>query len=151
MVPSFVIPKDLNHQVTRAPNDVGVFEYQNVGTGQIIGLETLLRYNPDEKFFGWIAYTLSESLRQDCPTCPTRLFQYDQTHNLIMLGSYRLGNGWEVGARFRIVTGPLVTPTVGQPLPAIYEDHRPIEALEAVFERLTGYQRKPTVAVGATL
>jgi len=30
-----------------------------------------------------------------------------------MLGSYRLGRGWEFGARFRLVTGNLITPVVG--------------------------------------
>jgi hypothetical protein len=60
-------------------------------------------------------------VRQDCPGCEEYLFQYDQTHNLIILGSYRLGRGWEFGARFRIVSGSLDTPTVGPPsLPAIY-------------------------------
>ena len=35
---------------------------------------------------------------------------FDQTHILTVLGSYRLGNGWEFGARFRnqlIATRPL--------------------------------------------
>ena len=30
-----------------------------------------------------------------------------------MLGSYKLGRGWEAGARFRYVTGSLYTPNVG--------------------------------------
>jgi hypothetical protein len=60
-------------------------------------------------------------VRKDSPAGEEYLFQYDQTHNLIMLGSYRLGRGWEFGARFRIVSGPLDTPTVARPsLPAIY-------------------------------
>jgi hypothetical protein len=54
-------------------------------------------------------------------TSPTLLFQWDQTHNLIVLGSYRLGRGWEFGARFRVVSGPLDTPVLGYPsLPALY-------------------------------
>jgi hypothetical protein len=81
----------------------------------------LLKYKPDDRFFGWIAYTLSRSVRQDHPSDDEYLFQFDQTHNLIMLGSYRLGRGWEFGARFRVVSGPLDTPVLGSPaLPAIY-------------------------------
>lgn len=110
--------KDLESQVSRAPNASGTYLYGNQGTGRVIGLETLVRYNPDERFFGWIAYTLSESLRRDCDSCPERLFEYDQTHNLVILGSYRLGRGWEIGARFRIVSGPLTTPLAGSPLPS---------------------------------
>ena len=30
-----------------------------------------------------------------------------------MLGSYKLGRGWELGARFRYVSGPLYTPCTG--------------------------------------
>ncbi|HSC88002.1 MAG TPA: TonB family protein [Polyangiaceae bacterium] len=118
--------KDLYGSVSRSPNQFGAYSYGNQGSGQVIGLETLLKYNPDGRFFGWIAYTVSESLRRNCqdlldPACDTYRFQYDQTHNLIILGSYRLGDGWEFGARFRIVSGPLTTPKVPAPaLPGIY-------------------------------
>jgi TonB family protein len=112
--------KDLTNQVSRSP-DGADYAYANLGTGSVIGLETLLKFKPSERFFGWVAYTLSRSVRRDAPGEPEYLFQYDQTHNLIMLGSYRLGRGWELGARFRIVSGPLDTPVVGKPsLPAIY-------------------------------
>ena len=82
----------------------------NVGEGRAYGLETLIRYKPDDKFFGFIAYTLSRSVRRDAPTDPERLFQYDQTHILTAVGSYRLGRGWEIGARFRLTSGSLRTP-----------------------------------------
>lgn len=82
----------------------------NNGTGRVFGLETLFRYKPSEKFFGWIAYTLSRSERRDSVNEPVRLFQFDQTHILTVLGSYRLGGGWEIGARFRYVSGSLTTP-----------------------------------------
>jgi TonB family protein len=113
--------KDLTNQVARAPNAAGGYTYQNLGTGSVEGIETLLKFKPDARFFGWVAYTLSRSLRKDSPTSEEYRFQYDQTHNLIVLGSYRLGRGWEFGARFRLVSGPLDTPVVGRPsLPAIY-------------------------------
>lgn len=80
------------------------------GTGRVIGLETLLRYKPDERFFGWLAYTLSRSTRQNGPGQPEYLFQFDQTHILTLLGSYRLGRGWEIGGRFRLVSGRMYTP-----------------------------------------
>lgn len=113
--------KDLSSQVSRAANDNGAYTYSNLGTGSVIGLETLLKWKPDKRFFGWIAYTLSRSVRRDGPGLPQYLFQYDQTHNLIMLGSYRLGHGWEFGGRFRIVSGSLDTPVLPYPaLPALY-------------------------------
>ena len=113
--------KDLTNQVSRAPNAAGAYTYSNQGTGSVIGLETLLKYKPDKRFFGWIAYTLSRSVRRDSPASSEYLFQYDQTHNLIMLGSYRLGRGWEFGGRFRIVSGSLDTAALPPPsLPALY-------------------------------
>jgi len=113
--------KDLTNQVSRGPNASGGFTYNNDGLGYVAGVETLLKYKPDPRFFGWLAYTLSRSVRQGSAAEDPYLFQYDQTHNLILLGSYRLGRGWEFGARFRIVSGPLDTPVVGPPsLPALY-------------------------------
>lgn len=81
----------------------------NVGEGRAFGIETLLRYKPDDRFFGFIAYTLSRSVRKDGPDEPERLFNFDQTHILTALGSYRLGKGWELGARFRFISGSLNT------------------------------------------
>jgi TonB family protein len=82
----------------------------NSGDGYAYGAEWLLRYKPDEHFFGWISYTLSRSERRNLPSQPYTLFQYDQTHVLTVLGSYKLGGGWQVGARFRLTSGDLYTP-----------------------------------------
>ncbi|HTQ42968.1 MAG TPA: hypothetical protein VMI75_09465, partial [Polyangiaceae bacterium] len=82
----------------------------NTGSGEVIGAETLLRYSPDERFFGWIAYTLSRSTRKPTPSQPLRLFQYDETHILTVLGSYRIGRGWELGMRYRLTSGYMYTP-----------------------------------------
>jgi hypothetical protein len=98
----------------------------NIGEGRAYGLETLVRYKPDARFFGFLAYTLSRSVRRDGPGQPEHLFQFDQTHILTAIGSIRLGRGWEFGARFRLVSGNLTTPqtygfydaTVGAYIPA---------------------------------
>ncbi|WP_394821877.1 TonB family protein [Pendulispora albinea] len=82
----------------------------NSGVGKAYGLETLIRYKPDSRFFGWLAYTLSRSTRQDTPSDLERLSPFSQTHILTVLGSYRLGRGWEFGARFRLVSGSMYTP-----------------------------------------
>ena len=49
------------------------------------------------------------SERRDLPTDPLRPFQYNQTHILTAIASYKLGRGWQVGARFRLISGPLGT------------------------------------------
>jgi TonB family protein len=105
--------KQLDRLVTPTPAPRGGgTDYQNVGTGRIFGGEFLLKYKADDRFFGWIAYTLSRSLRTAQPGAEERPVNFDQTHILTALGSYRLGNGWEFGARYRIVSGNLVTPNV---------------------------------------
>lgn len=112
--------KDMSHLVAPAESSM-MTRYSNRGTGRVVGLETLLRYKPDKNFFGWVAYTLSQSVRRDYPGAREYHIPYDQTHNLTVLGSYRLGRGWEFGLRFRIVSGNMVTPVRGAPsLPAIY-------------------------------
>jgi hypothetical protein len=75
------------------------------GLGRAYGLEVLLRHRMSSRFFGWIAYTLMRAERLDDPTAQWRPFEFDQTHNLVVVASYNLGAGWEVGARFRYVTG----------------------------------------------
>lgn len=113
--------KDLTQLVSRSANENGAFAYNNDGLGSVVGMETLLKYKPDSRFFGWIAYTLSRSVRKNSPDDTEYLFDFDQTHNLIALGSYRLGRGWEFGARFRLVSGPLTTPVLKPPgLPALF-------------------------------
>ncbi len=108
--------KDLRNLVVQsdaAASTQSGASWANTGSGRVAGAEFLLRYKNDGKFFGWIAYTLSKSQRRDAPGEPLRDFQYDQTHILSVLASYQLGNGWQVGGRFRYVTGSPYTPYTG--------------------------------------
>ena len=105
--------KDIDRLISRTPNARGAYDYANGGSGRVIGAELLLKYKPDARFFGWLAYTLSRSVRTDGPDSPERLFPFDQTHILTALGSYKLGRGWEFGSRFRLVSGNLYTPMIG--------------------------------------
>lgn len=82
------------------------------GTGRSYGVQFLLRQELWENFFGWVTYSLSRSERQDGPGQPMRLFDYDQTHVLGVVGSYQLG-AWTFGARFRYATGAPRTPVIG--------------------------------------
>jgi hypothetical protein len=108
--------KHLDRQVTaRATEDGSGTTYDNRGLGYVVGGEFLLKYKPDEDFFGWVAYTLSRSARQRGPGEEEYLVSFDQTHILTVLGSYQLGGGWEFGARFRLVSGNLIDPAVCNP------------------------------------
>ncbi|HVJ17462.1 MAG TPA: TonB-dependent receptor, partial [Polyangiaceae bacterium] len=83
----------------------------NEGEGRIVGGEFSAEVTPQEGTFGYAAYTLSRSERRDLDG-RWRLFDQDQTHILTLAAGHELGAGWEVGARFRLVTGNPVTPVV---------------------------------------
>ena len=98
----------------RTVNDDGsvtVDRYSNDGLGRAYGLEVMLRHEVTEHFFGWLSYTFNRSEERRAGTeDPYVLTGFDQTHILTLVGSYRIGKGWEVGARFRYATGNPKTP-----------------------------------------
>lgn len=84
--------------------------YSNDGTGRVQGLELQTKYFGDQ----WsltLAYSLSQSFRET-PQRGEFPSEFDQTHNLNVLTSYRW-NAWTFGNRFRFVTGNPYTPIVG--------------------------------------
>jgi TonB family protein len=101
--------KDLRNIAVRGagPNDPPLVEG---GIGRVYGGELLVRQELWRNFFGWISYTLMRSERRDHPGDPWRVFEYDQTHILTILGSYKLPRGFQVGLRFRYATGNPYTP-----------------------------------------
>jgi len=79
--------------------------------GEAYGAELLLRWDPDGRFFGWIAYSLSRTKR-DRHGSGGRLEEeadaYDQPHNVVALGTVELPEIWEglsAGFRVRYSTG----------------------------------------------
>ena len=100
--------------------------YNNNGRGRVYGMDLLIRHEFAHNFFGWIAYTLSRSERRDNHSKGFRLFDYDQTHILTALGSYRLPHNWEVGGRWRYVTGNPYTPVVGSKLDLDTDTYQPV-------------------------
>jgi TonB family protein len=100
--------------------------YDNGGRGRVYGLEALFRREFSQRFSGWIAYTLSRSERQDSGSSATRLFDYDQTHILTALGSYKFARHWTLGGRFRLVSGNPRTPVTGGVVNATADRYEPI-------------------------
>jgi hypothetical protein len=86
--------------------------FVNDGRGRIYGAEASFEARPSADTFGYLAYTLSRSERQDRDG-PYRLFDRDQTHVLTLAANHQLGRGWEIGARFRLVSGNPTTPVTG--------------------------------------
>jgi hypothetical protein len=99
--------------IVNANGSVTQEAFANAGIGRAYGLEVLLRHEVTAQFFGWVAYTLSRSeVRRTDTSDPYALSTFDETHILTLVASYRLPWGFELGARFRYVTGRPTTPTI---------------------------------------
>ncbi len=84
--------------------------YDNGAVGRVYGMEVVAKHDLSKNFTGWLAYTLSRSQRRDSGETSYRLFQYDQTHILTLFASYALPRNWQIGSRFRLVSGNPSTP-----------------------------------------
>ncbi len=84
--------------------------YENSGTGTIIGGEVQAKYRKDE-WSSQIVYTYLKS-RRHVPGFGTQPSDFDQTHNLNLIGAYNLQR-WTFSGRFRFVTGLPYTPVNG--------------------------------------
>ena len=124
--------KDLSHWVsptTATTIRYGVqtpLRYDNNGAGRVYGLEVVARHELTSKFTGWLAYTLSRATRRDSGSSSYRLFDYDQTHILTLFGSYQLPRNWQVGSRFRLVSGDPTTPVTGAVYNASTDRYSPV-------------------------
>ncbi|MDH4468087.1 MAG: carboxypeptidase-like regulatory domain-containing protein [Bacteriovoracaceae bacterium] len=81
--------------------------YNNQGTGTIYGLEQSVKWKKNE-YRLTLAYTLLKSTREE-PSVPKYPSEFDQTHNLNLIGSYERGK-WIYSTRLRYVTGNPYTP-----------------------------------------
>jgi TonB family protein len=98
--------------------------FVNDGVGRIFGSELSAKYKT-ERTFAYLAYTLSRSERRDRAE-DWRLFEYDQTHILAVTASHDLGKNWELGGRFRLVSGNPYTPVSGAAYDASTDSYSPI-------------------------
>jgi TonB family protein len=85
----------------------------NDGRGRAYGGELLARQELAKSFFGWLSYTLSRGEQRDHPGASWHPTQFDQTHILTVILSRLLPRGFQLGGRFRYVTGDPYTPVAG--------------------------------------
>jgi TonB family protein len=113
------------------------------GVGRSYGTQFLVRQQQQGgRFFGWVSYSMLRSQRRDAPGLDWRLFDYDQTHVFTALGSYDIGAGFEVGARFRYSTGYPRTPVIGS-----YIDTTQNSTFQPIFGLHNSIRIPPFVAV----
>lgn len=96
---------------------------------RMYGVEFMLRHEPNERFFGWISYSLGRAERRharrpsldigpDWDPADWVLYGHDQTHHLEAVASWNLRGNWSLGGRLQYVSGvptiPLLSYTSGQ-------------------------------------
>ena len=97
--------------------------YRSAGTGRSYGAELLLRWDPDGRFFGWVAYSLSKTKRDQALTGGRLMSEgdaFDQPHNVVVVGTWELPELWDglsAGFRLRYASGNPYEPIVG----AVYD------------------------------
>jgi TonB family protein len=99
------------------------------GVGRAYGVQLLVRQQPWHGLFGWVAYTISRSERQDTPGAGWRLFDYDQPHVLTIVASKELA-AWTVGLRFRYARGLPRTPVVAAFYDAKDDVYQPVFGMQ---------------------
>ncbi|HEY8374871.1 MAG TPA: energy transducer TonB, partial [Nannocystis sp.] len=81
------------------------------------GVELLVRRPLTRRLYGWLAYTWMHSNVRWEPGYGDpggrRPGDFDQRHNLTIVASYKLPRGWQIGGRFRLVSGQPYTPILG--------------------------------------
>src|SRR5690606_39071197 len=139
--------KDLQNLVS--PTDAMVerggqmvpMRYDNGGRGRVVGAEVFIEHELSRGLHGWLSYTLSRAERIDSGMSEARLFDFDQTHILALVASYALGRNWELGARFRLVSGSPDTPIIGSVFRHESDAYSPIYG-EVNSDRLPMLDRK---------
>lgn len=107
----------------------GSYAYlDDVGRGRAHGLEVLVKH-ATPRFYGWLAYTYSRSLRRDDPRLDPSYHPYvlDQPHVLTSLASYQLTSAWRFGARLRYASGNPYTPVAGTYFDGDEQEYVPID------------------------
>ena len=88
----------------------GPQNYRDTGTRRTYGFETFIRRNLTEQFFAWLAYTYSVSEERKSDADAWFTSQYDQTHILNLVGSYKINAYWDLGTRLKYNTASPYTP-----------------------------------------
>lgn len=84
------------------PQDPRLLELRD---GESYGFEVLLRRPPSHRFYGWLAYTWSRSMRLVGPSGARAWSDWDQRHVFNLVSGLRLPAGFGLGTRFHLNTG----------------------------------------------
>lgn len=110
----------------------------DTGEGRSFGAQVVVKPNAWKWLSGWASYSLIRSERRSGPDAQWRLFDYDQTHLLVVVASVELPLGFQVGARFRLSTGYPRTPVTAAFFDSRTNVYQPVRG-EQNAERLPAF------------
>ena len=102
----------------------------STGEGRSYGGQLVLRPATWRWLSGWVSYGLSRSERRAGPEGQWRLFDFDQTHQLLAVASVELPFGFRIGPRFRVASGFPRTPVEGAYFDARTGGYQPIRGAQ---------------------
>lgn len=131
--------KDLTDVVVINTDPSVPLRYTNNGTGYSRGIEFFLRRPETERFFGWISYAFSDSVRHNLPG-DTHVYDYDQPNIISVVASYKINPGWDVGFKWHYSSGLPQTPVTSATYNSTYNFYVPNYG-PTNSDRLPDYQR----------
>lgn len=86
--------------------------YSNDASGKAYGAELLINKNLTDKFFGWLALSLSQTERRNERTGQSRDFDYDKPIILNWVTNFQPSERWLFGLKWSLQSGALYTPII---------------------------------------
>ncbi len=115
--------------------------YTNNASGAAYGIELLVDKKLSNKWYGWLALSLSKTKRENGYTNETRPFDYDRPVILNLVANYQLSELWLLGFKWSLQSGALYTP-----IPDVKFNENNPDVPEPIYgelnsERLPSYHR----------
>lgn len=115
--------------------------YSNDASGKAYGLELLINKKLSDKFYGWLALSLSQTERHNERTGETRDFDYDKPVILNWVMNYQATEHWSLGLKWSVQSGALYTPVTGVRSSSNYPEVQQRVYGQPNSERLPYYHR----------
>lgn len=115
--------------------------FDDKGTGRVYGGEFLFRRNLAEKFFGWASYGYSVSRRDDHDGGGCYFFDYDRTHTINLIASYKPYDWLQVGLKWKYSSGLPYTKIIGDIGPGGDGQYNPVYSDNYNGSRFPAYQK----------
>lgn len=115
--------------------------FNDTGTGSVYGGELLLRRELADGFFGWFSYGYSVSKRDDHDDKGEYYFDYDRTHIINLIASYKILHWLQVGIKWRYATGLPYTSIVGSYPHPTKDEYVPVYSERYNKDRMPDYHK----------